>query len=173
MSDRLKNRTGEAPVSDRLKNRTVDEGEVDHLQAAWQLKERIHQGDGVLAQGRDFFVAQYRRSKNYVVLTEDTDEVVAFAIVRPDGYLSMLGVAPGHRRRGLGTKLVGRAAADYGRVTLHTRVTNHGAVGFYTDLGFVVDRRVENYYVDGTDAFLLALESGTTELVERLTELVQ
>ena len=160
-------------MSDRLPERTVEPGENDYLQAAWQLKERIHQQEGVLAQDRDFFVVQYRRSKDYVVLHPDHEEIAAFAVVRPDGYLSMLGVDPDYRRRGLGTQLVGRAAADFGRVTLHTRVSNQGAVSFYTDLGFAVERRVEHYYVDGTDAYLLALESGTTDLVERLTELVQ
>lgn len=161
-----------ATVSERLSERIVEPGADQHLEAAWKLKERIRRADGVLAQRQGFFDTQYRRSWDYLVLAPEPDRVAGFGVVRPDGYLSMLGVGPEYRRDGIGTRLVGRMAADHERITCHTRTSNDGAVGFYTDLGFTVDKRVENYYRDGDDAFLLALDEGSADLMDRLTDLL-
>lgn len=159
-------------MSERLPERIVDEGDDEHLEAAWKLKERIRRADDVLAQRRGFFVTQYRRSRDYLVLADEPDRLAGFAVVRPDGYLSMLGVAPEYRRDGVATRLVGRMAADHERITCHTRTTNEAAVGFYTDLGFTVEKRVEGYYRDGDDAFLLALDEGSVDLMDRLTDVL-
>lgn len=44
--------------------------------------------------------------------------------------------------------------------TLHVRVTNTAALRLYTDvLGYQVKARVSNYYLDGEDAYHLAMES--------------
>lgn len=158
-------------MSEQLPTRTVEPAEDRYLEAAWRVKERIRQEDGVLAQGRGFFVTQYRRSTDYLVLAPDGDGVAAFAIVRPDGYLSLLGVAPGHRRQGLGTRLLDRAARDHDRITCHTRVTNESAVAFYLSQGFVVENRIDGYYRDGTDAYELALGERNSRL-DRLAELL-
>jgi ribosomal protein S18 acetylase RimI-like enzyme len=159
-------------VSERLPERVVESGGDEYLEAAWTLKERIRRDDGVLAQRRGFFVTQYRRAQDYLVLGDEPDRLAGFGVVRPDGYLSMLGVAPEHRRSGVASRLVGRMAADHERVTCHTRAGNEPAVSFYTDLGFTVEKRVENYYRDGDDAYLLALVDGSVDLMERLTEML-
>ncbi len=144
-------------MSQELSTRTVDRGDDRYLEATWRAKERIRRQDGVLAQGRGFFVSQYRRSTVYLVLGAEPDRVAAFALVRRDGYLSLLGVTPEHRRQGLGSQLIERAAADHDRVTCHTRMTNEGAVAFYLERGFVVEQQINGYYRDGTDAYKLAL----------------
>lgn len=83
-------------------------------------------------------------------------DVAGFAIVRSDGYLSLLGVAPGYRRHGVGSRLLDRAVEDHATVTCHVRATNADAIGFYADRGFLVEERVRSYYRDGTDAYRLA-----------------
>lgn len=157
-------------MTERFTERVVDAGDDAHLEAAWTLKERIHSEEGVLAQRREFFVNQYRRSRDYLVFGDGSDELAGFAVVRADGYLSMLGVAPDYRRKGVGTRLITRMAGDYDRITCHTRVTNQRAVAFYTDLGFTVEKRVEYYYRNGDDAYLLALDDGGADLLDRLTD---
>lgn len=159
-------------MSQQLPERTVEPGDADYLESAWSLKERIREAEGILSQRREFFVTQYRRSRAYLILSDGPGKLAGFAVVRQDGYLSMLGVDPDHRREGVGTRLVGRMAADHDQVTCHTRTTNESAVGFYTDLGFAVEKRVENYYRDGDDAYLMALDEGSVDLVDRLTDLV-
>jgi len=96
-------------------------------------------------------------------------DVVGFAVVRADGYLSLLGVDPGHRRRGLGSRLLERVAADHPRVSCHVRTTNGGAIGFYADHGFLVRGTVEGYYRDGTAAYLLARDP---DRADRLSDLL-
>jgi ribosomal protein S18 acetylase RimI-like enzyme len=67
--------------------------------------------------------------------------------LQPDGsgYVDYLGVAPQHRRRGLGAELV-RAGVDALRrlgaepIHLTVRESNHGARSLYASLGFTEDR---------------------------------
>lgn len=133
---------------------TVPPGSDEYAGAVWELKERIRRLEGLLDQRRPFFDAQYRQSSCYLAVV--AGDVVGFAVVRPDGYLSLLGVAPGHRRRGIGSRLLARAVDDHPALACHVRATNGDAVGFYAGHGFVVERRVPGYYRDGTDAYLLA-----------------
>jgi len=158
-------------VSEQRTERQVAPGEDERLEAAWRLKERIRRQEGVLAQRRNFFVTQYRRSTDYLETVDGS--VAGFAVVRSDGYLSMLGVDPDRRREGVGRRLVARAAKDFERLTCHTRASNDAAVAFYTELGFAVERRVENYYRDGDDALVLALAADGDSVVDRLTDLLE
>lgn len=145
----------------------VPPGETDHVDAVWRLKEHIRDHDGALAQRRTFFRVQYRRCRNYLLFREG--DLVGFAVVRPDGYLSLLGVAPEWRRRGLATRLVERAVADHDRLTCHVRATNDDALAFYADRGFAVEGRTRGYYRDGTDAYRLVHDP---ERAERLADLL-
>jgi peptide alpha-N-acetyltransferase len=42
-------------------------------------------------------------------------------------------------------------------VVLETEITNLGALGLYQNLGFVKDKRLSRYYMNGVDAFRLKL----------------
>jgi ribosomal protein S18 acetylase RimI-like enzyme len=126
-----------------------------HVEAAWELKERIRRADGVLRQRRRFFVDAYRRSTT-LLLFED-GELVAFGSVRRDGYILFLAVAPEARGRGYGEALVADIAAEHTTVTCHARTTNDPALGFYRHLGFRITRQIDNYYEDDGDAYYLTL----------------
>lgn len=67
-------------------------------------------------------------------------EVVGFARGVTDGlsngYLSMVVVAPAHRGRGLGSRLVRELMGDDGGVTWVLRAEREGARGFFEKLGF-------------------------------------
>lgn len=141
-----------------VEERVVLPGDDACLERAWAAKERIRRSDGVLEQTRAYFEREYRRQTGYLLLSGD--EVVAFAVAHADGYLSLLGVVPEWRRRGLGTRLVEDVLDDHPAVTCHVRATNRAAVAFYAHLGFDVERRVADYYPDGTDALYLRLERG-------------
>lgn len=143
-------------MSETVASLYVEPGETDYRDATWRLKERIHEADGVLDQSAHFFRFQYQRCGVYLHLRSGTP--VGFGVVRSDGYLSLLGVDPDFRRRGIGERIIDRIAADHDRISLHTRTDNRQAVEFYTDLGFVVTGRNEGYYRDGTDAYRLELD---------------
>ena len=136
-----------------LEDAVVPAGRDDRLDAVWRLKERIRREDGALKQPRDHFERAYRRSR--VSLLLDGDAVVAFGVVQGGDYLSLFGVSPDHRRRGLGTRLLESILADAGTLACHTRADNRAAVGFYADRGFAVVRHIDSYYPDGTDGLLL------------------
>lgn len=74
----------------------------------------------------------------------------------------MLSVDPDHRRLGLGKKLVMKTieamrmlGAD--EVILETEITNTAALRLYESIGFLRDKRLASYYLNGNDAFKLKL----------------
>lgn len=78
------------------------------------------------------------------------------------GYVAMLVVDRAFRGLGVGTELVKRAIEamalqEADEVTLEAEVTNTGALSLYTNLGFIRDKRLARYYMNGVDAFRLKL----------------
>jgi len=155
-------------VSVNVEKRTDPPGQADHATDAWNLKERIRADEGVLRQRRGFFVDAYRRSTTHLLV--ESDEIVAFASVRRDGYILFLAVHPDHRGRGHAERLIADVAEDHRSVTCHARTTNTRALGFYEHLGFEVIRRIDDYYEDGGDAYYLKL--GGDSLRKRLSDFV-
>jgi ribosomal protein S18 acetylase RimI-like enzyme len=150
--------------------RREEPGDVRHLQAAWNLKERIRREENVLRQDKPFFTDCYRRCYDYLCLKRDGTTLRAFAVVRADGYLSLLGVHPDVRRCGLGSQLLTLVTGDFDQVTCHTRVENDAAVSFYLRNDFVVTDLVPNYYRDGADAYELVWEADGGENVDWLAD---
>ncbi len=147
-------------MSREVELEVVDSGEDDHRDVVWGIKERIRREDGSLKQNRSYFEREYRRHRVYLLReTTDRKRIVAFAIVHPSGYLSLLGVSPSERRRGLGTRLLERIAEDYRSIRCHTRAANQGVREFYASAGFSLERKIVNYYKDGADALELRWET--------------
>lgn len=78
------------------------------------------------------------------------------------GYIAMLATDENYRRRGIGTHLVMKAIRamvddDCDEVVLETEITNKAALRLYENLGFVRDKRLFRYYLNGVDAFRLKL----------------
>eukprot|EP00887_Chlorella_sp_A99_P006203 scaffold3.g6203.t1 len=78
------------------------------------------------------------------------------------GYIAMLVVEAAYRSLGVGSALVRRVVAamtDAGcaEVSLEAEVSNAGALRLYERLGFLRDKRLARYYLNGSDAFRLKL----------------
>ena len=78
------------------------------------------------------------------------------------GYIAMLAVDPSCRRMGLGRKLVERnieAMQELGanEIVLETEITNLAALKLYESFGFLREKRLQSYYLNGNDAFKLKL----------------
>jgi predicted GNAT family acetyltransferase len=74
----------------------------------------------------------------------------------------MLAVDPNHRKRGIGSALVVHAVGsmrEHGctQAYLETEHTNKAALRLYLNLGFVKDKLLARYYLNGNDAFRLKL----------------
>jgi peptide alpha-N-acetyltransferase len=78
------------------------------------------------------------------------------------GYIAMLVVDRACRKMGMGTQLVEKALArmreaEADLCVLETEASNKGALALYERLGFVRDKRLAKYYLNGGDAFRLKL----------------
>lgn len=78
------------------------------------------------------------------------------------GYIAMLAVDSDYRKRSIGSTLVSRAISQMieggaDEVVLETEVTNVPALRLYEQLGFVRDKRLFRYYLNGVDALRLKL----------------
>lgn len=78
------------------------------------------------------------------------------------GYVAMLVVDKAYRGKGAGTELVKMAIREMisdgcEEVVLEAEVTNLGALRLYQALGFIRDKRLQKYYLNGVDAFRLKL----------------
>lgn len=158
-------------MSVNVESRIVDRGSDDHVDAAWELKERIRKDDGVLRQRRGFFSDAYRRSRAYLYIDGSRNRLIGFAAVRSDGYILFLAVDPEYRGHGFGKRLIARVSEDYGSVTCHARATNREAISFYEHLGFDRRREIDNYYEDGGDAYYLKL--GDDTIRDKLSNLLR
>ncbi|KAG2423450.1 hypothetical protein HXX76_015321 [Chlamydomonas incerta] len=78
------------------------------------------------------------------------------------GYVAMLVVDKAYRGKRVGSELVKMAiremiAGDCEEVVLEAEVVNTGALKLYQGLGFVRDKRLHRYYLNGVDAYRLKL----------------
>jgi len=78
------------------------------------------------------------------------------------GYIAMLAVEVEYRKRGIGKALSEMAIEtmamkDAAMISLETELTNKPALALYQSLGFIRERRLLRYYMNGVDAFRLKL----------------
>ena len=149
-------------MSVNIELRVIGRGDDSFVRDAWELKERIRRDEGVLRQRRGFFTDAYRRATVYALVEPGVeDRLVGFAATRRDGYILFLAVDPEYRGEGFGRRLVAEVADNYNSVTCHARTTNENALEFYREVGFEIQRRVDNYYEDRGDAYYLRLGDGS------------
>jgi len=92
-----------------------------------------------------------------------TERIVGFIFVmtsRGTGHITTIGVAPEHRRRGLAQNLLRHVEEslkrrEIGTVSLEVRVSNIAAQSLYRGLGYTIVQRLNGYYNNGEDAFLM------------------
>ena len=122
-----------------------------------------------------YFVHKWPELAELAYFKDDPDKIIGCVVSKLDyqpkpnagtnklrGYIAMLAVDPDHRRHGLGRKLVTRnidLMKDKGadEVMLETEVTNIAALRLYESLGFLKEKRLESYYLNGNDAYKLKL----------------
>ncbi|KAH8823846.1 acyl-CoA N-acyltransferase [Flagelloscypha sp. PMI_526] len=78
------------------------------------------------------------------------------------GYIAMLSVDKLWRKRGIASSLVRHSleamkANGVEEIVLETEYDNHAALGLYESLGFIREKRLHRFYLNGKDAFRLIL----------------
>jgi len=80
------------------------------------------------------------------------------------GHIISLAVDKKFRGQHIATKLLMKALVAFkgcnvDRITLEVKSQNTIAIKFYQKFGFVIDRKVPNYYEDGSDAYVMFFSS--------------
>jgi len=136
---------------------------VEHQKQVLRLNLRcFRKGDNYTKYTFDYLLSE-PRTLGYRVVTP-TDEMVGFAFVmlkiQNAAHLTTIGIAPEHRRRGLAIDLMrhiehGLKNRDVGTIMLEVRVSNSSAQDLYKRCGYTIVQRVNKYYSNGEDCFLM------------------
>ena len=98
-------------------------------------------------------------------LFTSSEKLVGFIFVSASnesiGHITTIGIAPEHRQRGLGRKLLDTAEnalrkKDFEAIVLEVRVGNFAAQNLYSNYGYVIIQKLKGYYQNGEDAYLMS-----------------
>jgi ribosomal-protein-alanine N-acetyltransferase len=136
---------------------------IEHLHEVLRLNLRcFRKGDNYTKYTFDYLLNE-PRTLSYRIDTP-LGEMVGFAFVmvkeQNAAHITTIGVAPEHRRRGIGARLLRRVEEalrerDVATVMLEVRVSNTDAQNLYRRAGFMVVQRIGKYYNNGEDCFLM------------------
>ncbi|KAI3389557.1 hypothetical protein SNEBB_005252 [Seison nebaliae] len=89
------------------------------------------------------------------------------------GYIAMLTVINEFRKKGIGSNLIKCAISQLIKdgcleIKLEAETSNEKAIRLYTNLGFLINERLPNYYCHGQDAFALSyqIETGIDSIIQ-------
>ena len=124
-----------------------------------------------------FFINLYKRFPATFIVAEVNGEIVGYIMCRIEtgipsfkllgiakkGHVISIAVLPTHHRKGIGYSLIleaTKAMVNYNakECYLEVRESNLSAVYLYKKLGFETARTLRNYYADGEDAFVMAIQ---------------
>ncbi len=94
-----------------------------------------------------------------------SESIVGFIFIvannKKVGHITTIGIAPEHRKRGLARKLLNYAEnillkKGFDSVVLEVRVSNFAAQNLYSKYGYVIIQKLDKYYSNGEDAYLMS-----------------
>ncbi|MBE0499646.1 MAG: GNAT family N-acetyltransferase [Campylobacterales bacterium] len=115
----------------------------------------------------------YHVRHNLLYLAQsETGEIAGYVLAlvrRKDAKIYSLGVAQSFRGNKLAQKLMALVMKEldslgFKRSLLEVRTDNPGAIYLYKSLGFSVTKRLEAFYRDGYDAYLMEAKNGGEKL---------
>lgn len=123
---------------------------------------------------QSFFIQHYRKYPKAFLVADIDGEVVGYIMCRIEygmsnfkfalskkGHVISIAVLPQYRRMRIGYNLMIKAMEamkNYGatEVYLEVRVSNYPAIRLYEKLNYVITNRIQGYYADGEDAYVMA-----------------
>ncbi|MEM0444439.1 MAG: ribosomal protein S18-alanine N-acetyltransferase [Nitrososphaerota archaeon] len=125
-----------------------------------------------------FFYSIFKANPESFLVAEVNSSVIGYVMCRVEwggskidtlrlrklGHIVSVAVLPEYRRRGIGRALMTEAInvlrKVYGcdEIYLEVRITNVQAINLYHSIGFKVVRVAKNYYIDGEDAYVMAIK---------------
>ena len=134
-----------------------------HIKELIRLNLRcFQQGDNYTRHAFDYLFNDPNTLSYRVV--DGGGELVGFVFVMVNengaAHLTTIGIAPEHRRRGLAKRLLKHVEAalikrEISTLVLEVRVSNTHAQDLYRRCGYYVVQRVNRYYLNGEDCYLM------------------
>ena len=105
------------------------------------------------------------KARSIVLVTEIDGNIIGSMIILLrknilNARIYSLNVHPEHRRKGIASSLMDTALdileeKGYNNITLEVGINNQAAQNLYRSKGFIVDKKLSNYYTNGDDALHL------------------
>ncbi|KAL5274512.1 NAA30 family protein [Megaselia abdita] len=159
------------PPSNHLNGVVNDEVSYTQYESELQMKDIMRLIQSELSEPYSIYTYRYfiYNWPKLCFLASFKNEYVGAIVCKLDmhinskrGYIAMLAVKKEYRKLKIGTTLVQKAieemlADNADEVVLETEVQNIPALRLYENLGFVRDKRLFRYYLNGVDALRLKL----------------
>jgi ribosomal-protein-alanine N-acetyltransferase len=141
---------------------------AEHLSELLRLNIRCFRNGDNYTKYTFEYLFNEARTLGYRVVTSGGEMVgFAFVMVKENNaaHLTTIGVAPEHRRRRIAGSLLAHlekalAARDVNTIMLEVRVSNTAAHDLYRRWGYSVVQRINRYYNNGEDCFLMMKSLG-------------
>jgi len=136
---------------------------VAQLDDCWRLDQRCFLDGEAYSRETFEYLLTAPESVSYRIVAQN-NAMAGFVIglVEPDhtGHITTIGIAPEHRRRHLGSRLMEKTEEGFGQrnvriVRLEVRSANVAAQKLYLSLGYSVTQRLPRYYSNGGDGLLM------------------
>lgn len=135
----------------------------EHLDEVLRLNMRcFSNGENYTKHTFSYLLTEPGTLSYQAVAADGTMVGFVFVMVNQEaaGHLTTIGVAPEHRRRGLGERLLKHLedalrARNVTTVVLEVRVSNLSAQHMYKMSGYTVVQRMHGYYNNGEDGYLM------------------
>jgi [ribosomal protein S18]-alanine N-acetyltransferase len=136
---------------------------ISHLDDCWRLDQQCFVDGEAYSRETFEYLLTAPESVSYRVATSG-GAMVGFVIglIEPDhtGHITTVGVAPEHRRRHLGKRLMDEVEKGFKErnvriVRLEVRSLNIPAQKLYQRLGYSITQRLPKYYSNGGDGLLM------------------
>ncbi len=125
-----------------------------------------------------FFYTIYRSNSDAFLVAEVDKAIVGYVMCRVEwgiskieslrlrklGHIVSIAVLPEYRGRGIGRQLLERTLQvlrdvySCDEAYLEVRVSNTAAINLYYSLGYKVVKVAKHYYIDGEDAYVMAMK---------------
>ncbi len=115
---------------------------------------------------KSFFKNDLHRHNTIALVADNDGEVKGYAIadcVADELHITNIAVDPGYQNKGIGKQLLSEIERlgierDCIYAYLEVRVNNLNAINFYKKFGYRIIQIRKNYYLDGTDAYVMGKE---------------
>lgn len=132
------------------------------LKEVWKLNQRCFTNGESYPKATLNYLLTVSNTLSYRAVTP-MDEMAGFAFVTvQDGtaHLTTIGVSPEHRRRGIAQMLINHIEdalrkREISMISLEVRVSNFAAQNLYRQLDYAIMQRLDKYYTNGEDGFLM------------------